>query len=204
MEILTGLLVGTAYAAAPGPIIVETLRQGMRGGMRASLAVQGGSILGPLLYGGIALHGAGAFLQQDVWQPVLGFGGMLLLLYLGLTTIRERDVFSAPTLAIAPVRSSTRGAVATGAMLSLANPLDIAFWLSIGGAALQQPGPEGLTFMGAFVAGCVTASLLAATVAAFWHARLSGAVTRALSWASGLALIGFGLHLGIAAAGVAR
>lgn len=203
MEFLAGLLIGTAYVAAPGPIIVETLRQGMRGGLRASVAVQGGSALGPLLYGGMALLGAGALLQRDVWQPILGFGGMLLLLYLGFSTIRERYDFSASALAMAPVPPSTRGAVATGAILSLANPLDIAFWLSIGGTALQQPGREGLIFLGAFVAGCIVASLLVALVAAFSQSRLSTAASSAISWASGLTLIGFGLRLGIAAAGAA-
>lgn len=196
MEILTGLLMGTAYAAAPGPIIVETVRQGLRGGLRAALAVQGGSALGPLLYGGIALLGAGALLRQEDWQPIMGFGGMALLIYLGLSIIHDRNALSSPTAGAPSARSSTWGALVTGAMLSLANPLDIVFWLSIGGAALQQPGPESLTFLGAFATGCMVASLIAAILAAYWQPRLSGGATRALSYASGLVLIGFGLHMG--------
>lgn len=196
MDVLTGLLLGTAYAAAPGPIIVETVRHGLHGGLRAALAVQGGSALGPLIYGGMALLGAGALVRQEDWQPIVGFVGMALLIYLGLSTIRDRGAHAPFAASARRAPTSARGALVTGAMLSLANPLDIAFWLSIGGAALQQPGPESLTFLGAFATGCVAASLLTAFVAAFWQARLSGGATRTLSRASGLVLIGFGLHLG--------
>ncbi|MFW6096991.1 MAG: LysE family transporter, partial [Chloroflexota bacterium] len=199
LDILTGLLMGMAYVAAPGPIIVETLRQGMRGGLRASLAVQGGSALGPLLYGGLALLGAGALLQQATWRPLLALGGMFILVYLGISTIRDSSALAAPATTPAPAHKSTRGALGIGAILSLANPLDIVFWLSIGAAAMQRPGTKGDAFFVAFVAGCITASLLAALVAAFWQSRLSARALRALSLACGVGLIGFGLHLGLSA-----
>ncbi|MFW6068569.1 MAG: LysE family translocator [Chloroflexota bacterium] len=204
MEILIGLLIGSAYVAAPGPIIVETLRQGMCGGLRASLAVQGGSVLGRLLYGGIAVLGVDGLLQREAWQPILSFGGMVLLIYLGLSTIRDAGALAPPAGALTSVRPSTQGALATGALLSLANPVNIVFWVSIGGATLQQPGPQVLTFLCAFAAGCVAASLLAAFLAAFWQPRLSGGAARVVSYASGLVLIGYGLHTAAVAANLVR
>lgn len=89
MEMLFGLLMGSAYVGAPGPITIETLRQGMCGGVRASLAVQGGSVLGRVLYGSIAVFGVGGLLQREEWQQILSIGGMALLVYLGIRTIRN-------------------------------------------------------------------------------------------------------------------
>jgi hypothetical protein len=42
MDVTSGLILGIVYVAAPGPINVETIRQGVKGGFIASLAVQTG------------------------------------------------------------------------------------------------------------------------------------------------------------------
>ena len=199
MEILSALIMGTVYVVAPGPIGIETLRQGTRGGFVAALAVQGGSALGRFLYAALALLGAEVFLRHAAWQPLAGVGGMALLVYLGITTIREgREMALVPSVGDA-CACSARRALGSGAMLSLANPLDVLFWLSIGGSLLQEPGRQEKAFLLAFAAGCVAASLLLALFAAFWQSRLTGRAARALSWVCGLALVGFGLHLGLMA-----
>ena len=46
MYILSGIITVIAYIAAPGPITVETLRQGMKGGLSDSLDVQISSAIG--------------------------------------------------------------------------------------------------------------------------------------------------------------
>src|SRR5690606_21006367 len=132
------------------------------------LAVQGGSALGPLLYGGLALLGAGTLLQQATWQPLFALFAMLLLVYLGIKIIYDTKTFAAPGMSVAPGGISTQRAMGTGAILSLANPLDIVFWLSIT-AVLQRPGERGAALFVAFAGGCVVASLLIALVAAFWQ-----------------------------------
>ena len=190
MEILSGLMIGAVYVAAPGPIGVETLRHGIRGGFGAALAVQGGSALGLIFYAVLALAGAEALLQQPSWRPVAGLVGMALLFYMGVTTIREGH----RTLG-ARAGPSTRSALGTGALLSLANPLDVLFWLSIGGSLLRQREQESLVFLGAFAAGCLLSSFCIALFAAYWQSRLTGRTVRLFSWACGLALIAFGLQL---------
>lgn len=189
---------GIVYVAAPGPIGIETLRRGLRGGIAAALAVQGGSALGLIFYAALALLGAGALLQQAARQPVPGLGGMVLLITLGIMTIRDgRDLVVQASMS-APGGPSTRSALGAGAMLSLANPLDVVFWLSIGGGLLQRQ--QGPLFLGAFALGCLVASLLLALFAAFWQSRLTGRSLQAVSWVCGLTLIVFGLQLGLGAA----
>ena len=89
MDITSGLILGIVYVAAPGPILVETLRQGMKGGFIASLAVQTGASLGLIVYALLALLGAGLWLSGITWQLAAGLLGTAMLFYLGITTIRD-------------------------------------------------------------------------------------------------------------------
>jgi threonine/homoserine/homoserine lactone efflux protein len=198
MDIATGLILGVVYVAAPGPINVETLRQGMKGGFIASLAVQTGSSIGLMAYATLALLGAGLLLQRTTWQLAAGACGMIVLFYLGITTIRDGHdlVAHRREAGSLPNGTSTRRAFGTGAFLSLANPLEIVFWLSISSRVLHDPAMDALAFLAAFFVGCLGTSLTIVLFASFWQSRLSQKTMIAFSWICGLALIGFGLKLG--------
>jgi chemosensory pili system protein ChpE len=197
MDIASGLILGMVYVGAPGPIGMETLRQGVKGGLRASLAVQAGSSIGLVLYALLALLGAGLLVQGTVWQVGIGVCGTAVLFYLGLTTIREGRSLVRQTSAGCADRLSARRAFGLGALLSLSNPLEILFWLSLGNRVLHDPGQGGPAFLSAFFLGCLLTSLLLVLFASFWHARLNAKTVLALSWTCGLVLIGFGLKLGL-------
>lgn len=196
MHIWLGLLMGVVYAVAPGPVNVETIRRGMRSGFLDSLAVQTGASVGRIVYALLALLGAGLILQGETVQLAIGVFGMTVLFYLGIGAIRDwRNLVSAAD------QENTAGklgqhAFFTGAMLSLANPLAIVFWLSIGGRIAHEPGLEATTFLVGFFAGCVVVSLAMSLFASFWQTRLTSKLALSISWACGLVLIGFGLRLG--------
>ena len=198
MHIWLGLLMGVVYAAAPGPVNVETIRRGMKSGFMDSLTVQTGASVGRIVYALLALLGAGLLLQGETIQLAIGVFGMTILFYLGISAIRDwRNLVSA-TDENNPHGKLFQHAFWTGATLSLANPLAIVFWLSIGGRIAQEPGMEGTTFLLGFFAGCMVVSLCMSLFASFWQARLTRKVALSVSWACGLVLIGFGLRLGYA------
>lgn len=197
MDVTSGLILGIAYVAAPGPINVETLRQGVKGGLVASLAVQTGSSIGLILYALLALFGAGILLQGATWQVAGAICGMAVLFYLGITTIRDGRNLAFDTGDRRPGGASARRAFAAGATLSLASPLEVLFWLSLGSRVLHDPGLDGPAFLSAFFMGCLAASLAIVLFASFWHSRLTARAARVISWACGLALIAFGLKLGL-------
>ena len=197
MGITSGLILGMAYVAAPGPINVETLRQGMKGGITGSLALQGGSAVGLVLYAMLALLGMGLLIQDATWQLAAGVAGTAVLIYLGVTTIRDWCDLVLQAADRGPGRVSPRGAFWTGAVLSLANPLDIVFWMSIGSRILYDPGLDAWAFLSGFFMGCLLTSLAVALFAGFWQSRLTFRAARVISLACGLALIGFGLRLGL-------
>jgi chemosensory pili system protein ChpE len=197
MDIASGLIFGIAYVAAPGPINVETLRQGMRSGFSASLAVQIGSSIGLAIYALLALLGAGLFLQEKIWQLLAGVSGMAVLIYLGFTTIRVGRNLVERSSGRRHGGSSRWRAFWTGAVLSLANPLDIVFWFSIGSRLFHDPGRTGQNFFVGFVLACLITSLVVALFAGYWKSRLTCKQAVAISWFCGLFLIGFGLRLGL-------
>jgi threonine/homoserine/homoserine lactone efflux protein len=197
MDLTSGLILGIIYVATPGPISIETLRQGIKGGFLTSLAVQAGSSIGLVLYALLALFGADWLLQELEWQLIVGVCGVLVLFYLGITTIRDGRTLASAMNQRVPERRSARNAFRMGAVLSLANPLEIIFWLSLSSHVVHDPALNGPVFLSSFFAGCVIASLVVVAFAGLWQARLPLKATLVLCWVCGLALIGFGLKLGV-------
>jgi threonine/homoserine/homoserine lactone efflux protein len=197
MGITYGMIIGIVYVAAPGPISIETLKYGVKGGFTAALAVQIGSSIGLIVYALLSLLGAELLFQEYIWQLLAGAFGMIVLLYLGIATIRDgRNLFHHPGIRTFG-KSSTRHAFSTGAILSLANPLDFVFWLSISSRVLMDPGLESSVFLGGLFMGCILTSISMAFLAGFWQSRLSPKVVLAISWACGLVMIGFGFNLAL-------
>ena len=196
MHVFMGLMMGFGYAAAPGPVNVETLRRGLKGGFMDSLAVQTGSSIGRIVYALLAFWGAGLLLQGVTMQLTLGVFGVTVLFYLGFNAIRDWRVLVDYLGDTTEGTTSSRHAFWTGVILSLVNLLAIVFWLSIGSRVTHEPGLDGAAFLLGFFAGCMIVSLLMAIFASFWQSRLTAKVALTISWACGLVLIGFGFRLG--------
>jgi threonine/homoserine/homoserine lactone efflux protein len=197
MDLSLGLILGITFAATPGPVNVETLRQSLKGGVIDGLAVQAGSSLGRILYGLLALFGAGLLFEGATLQLAIGGFGVTVLFYLGITAIRSGRKLVEEAGEGTAGETSPRRAFWTGAALSLANPLAAVFWLSVGSRVLHDPGLDGPAFLGGFYLGCIVTSLAVAILAGWGRARLTAKAVRAVSWTCGLVLIAFGLKLGL-------
>jgi threonine/homoserine/homoserine lactone efflux protein len=85
----------------------------VKGGFTAALAVQIGSSIGLIVYALLSLLGVGLLFQGDMWQLLAGAFGMIVLLYLGITTIRDgRNLSNIRAFALLG-SSSTRRAFST-------------------------------------------------------------------------------------------
>jgi chemosensory pili system protein ChpE len=197
MQILAGFLLGAAYAGAPGPVTVETLRRGLQGGLRLALAVQAGSMLGLAVYALLAASGARWLRDEPGWQAAVGLMGAAVLLGLGVVTIR--DGRASVTGAGQPPgdQASLRRAFGTGAAVSLANPLDLIFWLSVSTRVLHEPGLTAPAYLGGLAAGFGLTAVAVALLAGWGRARLPLRAGLILAWVCGLAFIGFGVQLGV-------
>lgn len=159
---------GLVFNAAPGAVFAETVRQGARGGFRPALAVQVGSLAGDALWAVLGLAGIGLLLQLEALRMPIGIAGALYLLWLAVDSWRAASREFAVDID-GSVRS--RRALRAGAMLSLTNPQNVAYWAALGSAM----GAVGVThptmadqmvfFAGFMVSSVVWAFVCAAVVA---------------------------------------
>ena len=63
------------YSLVPGPVTVEALRRGARGGVRAVVSVRAGSLAGSLVWAVVGLTGAGVAMQNPHSRLLLGVAG---------------------------------------------------------------------------------------------------------------------------------
>lgn len=120
---------GLVFNAAPGAVFAETIRQGVRGGYRPALAVQIGSLVGDALWAILGLVGIGLLLQLDWLRWPIGIAGTLYLLWLARDSWRAAGV---EFLIAGRDVDTKKSALRTGALLSVTNPHNIAYWAALG------------------------------------------------------------------------
>lgn len=159
MLFFAALLLGFLFNAAPGAVFAETIKVGVRGGFKPALAVQLGSLLGDAVWAILGLLGVGALLQIDVLRIPVGIAGVAYLLWLSF------DSWNAANSELGDISASsedvTRDALKSGALLSLTNPQNIAYWAALGSAlgslGITDPVP---THYAVFFAGFMVSSVM--------------------------------------------
>ncbi len=195
---LAGAAIALSFAAPPGPVAMETIRRGLRGGFGPALRVQLGSIIGDMTWCSVALLGL-APLAQVAWLRVaLGVAGVALLVYLGGMGIR--DSFKMPIALTAPVTETKRGSFRSGMAISMANPMAVGYWLSVGGA-LVAAGVAGSTpaqtasFVAGFLGGTFAWAFVMALAVRWGKQLLTPLAFRAVTFVCGAAMLVFGFSL---------
>ncbi|HLF22548.1 MAG TPA: LysE family transporter [Burkholderiales bacterium] len=150
---------GLVFNAVPGAIFAETVRQGVHGGFKPALAVQIGSLVGDALWAVLGLIGIGLLLQVESLRVPVGIAGAVYLGWLAWDAWRAANkelVINRRGAAL-----STRAALRSGALLSVTNPHNVAYWAALGSAlgAIGIHDPQ-LTDYAVFFAGFMASSVL--------------------------------------------
>ncbi len=188
--------VGLAFCAPPGAVTAEALRRGLSRGFWSALLLELGSLLGDAAWAAFALAGAALLVEQVAVRVLLSLVGVGFLLRLAWAALRAARSGGAP-------QASDRllvGDFASGALLSLANPLAVAFWLGVGGTMVTFGVAEpGRTHFAVFFAGFMLAATLwcfaVAAVIAWGRRWLTPRLFRAINLLCALALGSFGMRL---------
>jgi L-lysine exporter family protein LysE/ArgO len=125
-----GILLGIGAAAPIGPVNVEIARRTLRGGFRAGFALGCGAVSVDVFYAIVASQGLKRVLDRPAIAMALGVGGAAMLLYLAAMCLRGawRAMKTDPLAAADAPPHSARGAYVTGLLMTLLNPLTLAFW----------------------------------------------------------------------------
>ena len=189
--LLSGLGLGFAAAAQPGPfqafLLGRALRSGWRGTWSAAFA--------PLLSDGPVVLAVLLVLARvpDWFVRGLRLAGGLFLLYLAWGVLRGLGK-AAPALPDPPAGGRN---LLQAALMNVLSPGPWVFWATTAGPLFlrgwrRAPG-LGLSFVGGFYLAML--GVLLGLIGLFSAAgRLEGRAVRVLHWLSGLGLAGFGLY----------
>jgi chemosensory pili system protein ChpE len=197
---LAGALMAISMSAPPGPVTMETVRRGLGGGFRPALYVQLGSVIGDLTWCALALLGLAPLVQIAWVRGALSIAGVVLLAYLGLAGLRDAFFKAATAPAPSAAGLGHGGAFRSGLAISMANPMAVGYWLSVGGALIAA-GIAGTTplqtgtFIGGYLGGTLAWCFVAALVVRWGRRLLSPALFRWVTAACSIALLFFGLAL---------
>ena len=182
---VTGAIMAISFCAPPGPVAMETIRRGLRGGFGPALQVQLGSIVGDMTWCALALLGLAPLVQVAWVRVVLSVAGVGVLVYLGGLGLRDALRFKAAAVeAEARTTASSQGAFRSGVAISMANPTAVGYWLSVGGALVA-----------AGVAGTVAWAFLMALAVRWGRVLMTPRVFRLVNLVCSAALLVFGVSL---------
>jgi threonine/homoserine/homoserine lactone efflux protein len=206
-SLLVGFGLGLFVGAQPGPVSLLCVRSVLRGAFATGVAIGAGAALIDLLYASLGLAGAASLLEVDALRIVLGVAGALVLGAIGARTLwaafRVRLGGESEDEVATPKR-----AFATALAATASNPLTIATWAAIVGAAsaaavadAADSASGAALMLGGVALGTLAAfsglSLLVTIVRGRFGPRLLGAV----DGVAGAGLLGFAGLLGWRAAG---
>ncbi len=200
---LTGALMAISFSAPPGPVTLETIRRGLRGGFGPALQVQLGSIIGDVTWCALALLGLAPLVQVAWVRALLSVAGVAVLVYLGAAGIREA-LMARPAAATPDTKAAPQeGAFRSGLAISMANPMAVGYWLSVGGA-LVAAGVAGTTagqtasFITGFIGGTVAWAFIMALAVRWGRVLITPRVFRWVNLGCSAALLVFGISLAVA------
>lgn len=190
---ISAFFLGVLFNAAPGAILAESLRRGLKGGFVPAFAVQVGSLVGDGLWVILGLLGAAVLISIPYIQVPLAISGALLLGYLAYESFAD-GLKPVPDMGLVNSSRQNKNALLTGAALSISNPLNITYWAALGGtiSALsgETPGSEHFII---FITGFMLASILwcffASGVIAVTRRYLTPVIWQTLHFGCGIGLI---------------
>jgi chemosensory pili system protein ChpE len=197
--LISSFVLAISFCAPPGIITAETVRRGSARGFIPALYVQLGSLVGDTTWAVIALTGLAFLVQNDIAKTILSLIGIILMVKLAWDAFK--DVRSGRGLDTS-VSASARGDFASGAFLSLGNPLNIVFWTGLGTTAFAsitgspQPIHFAIFFAG-FLAGAILWCFLMAGLVAWGKQWMTRNFFRWINLTCGLALVYFAIQLGL-------
>jgi len=131
--IASGVLLGLGAAVPIGPVNVEIARRTLRGGFAAGVALGCGAVTVDITYAVLSSLSLRPLLDQHWLMLTLSIAGTVLLVYLGVMSLRaawKSRKLDATTLFAAPALS-LHGGYVTGLLMTLLNPITLAFWFLV-------------------------------------------------------------------------
>jgi threonine/homoserine/homoserine lactone efflux protein len=132
--LIKGVALGLGAAVPIGPVNVQIARRALRGGFASGFALGCGAVTVDVVYAVLSSLGLRRVVEVPAVEWALRVAGTALLAYLGTMCLRgEReawraDAVLAPGASTRPVERRHAADYVTGLLMTLLNPMTIAFW----------------------------------------------------------------------------
>jgi threonine/homoserine/homoserine lactone efflux protein len=198
-SILQNILLGLTLAAPIGPVNLEMIKRGLSSGFKQAFLTGVGASSADTTYLIVIYFGLTAFLNLAFMKIILGFGGSIILIYLGVMSARE---FFYTSENGGNLRQTLfKNSFLTGYVLAISSPMTIVWWTGVFGALLATQ-THTVTRLSSFfscmsiLAGCFLWAFCLALVLHFGKRYINKKTTGIISLIAGLFLVGFGLYFG--------
>jgi threonine/homoserine/homoserine lactone efflux protein len=197
-EIVRNIFLGLSLAAPLGPSSVAVIQNGLKWGFRRALMTGIGVTLADTTYLLVVFFGLSGFMGIPVVKVLVWSYGALVLLYLGVNSIREGgrqiDFDAYPRSAPA-----SRNPLLVGYLINLSNPIAVVWWVGIFGSLLGSADPGDSRLAALLNSATILVGILLwhSTTALITHlgkSLLNERTARSISILAGIALVLFGIR----------
>ncbi|WP_075352359.1 LysE family translocator [Algoriphagus marinus] len=193
-----GFSVGLLLSALIGPVFFALIQASLTNGFRYAATLATGILASDLIYVLITFFGIKFIAGFESFQTYLGYGGGLILIGFGISSILKKKVNRPNSGGIDLPRAKKRTAFAKGFGINGINPFVMLFWISIASVVQLKESFTQRDFLLYYV-GILGTVFLIDLLKAFIAKQLAPLVTdRVLFWlnkAVGVLMIGYGIRM---------
>ena len=193
LPFLLGIAVGALYCAPVGPVNLEIVRRGLTIGFLAAFLVALGAVIGDSFWAAVGILGSGLLMESLPLRVVIGFIGVLILLFLSWSAFRASARNPDYRLSDPPRK---RVGFAVGVALSMANPFAVFFWLWLAASgAMASVGVDSshhiarVWFFTGLVAGAILYGLALSGIVAWSRRFISAHLMRKINIGAAVGLL---------------
>jgi len=200
--LLEKIALGITLAAPIGPVSLEMIQRGLKNGFLSAFVVRLGGAIGNILCLIIATFGLSFLIQSPLAMNGCSLVGAIVLMYLGIKAIIKTTHFKLNLNEETKAYTHING-LATGFVVSIANPIGIMFWISIFAASFN-PNDYGshwasLSQNTAIILGVLLWGILLSALLQLGKMFFSERAVKYISFVAGAMLIYFGMKYGFRA-----
>lgn len=193
-----GIGVGLVLSAMVGPVFFALIQASLSHGFRYASVVAVGILISDLIYVLITFFGIRWIVALASFELVLGYGGGLILIGFGLSSLVKKKAQRPNSAGFELPRAKKRSAFAKGFGINGVNPFVFIFWISIASVVQTKKGFTQADFL-AYYSGILATVFSIDLGKAFIARQLSSFVTQGLMfWLNklvGVLMIGYGVRM---------
>ncbi|WP_077362098.1 LysE family transporter [Fictibacillus arsenicus] len=192
------MMLGISLAVPVGPIKLEMIKRGLSGGFWPSWLVGLGAASADFIFMLIIFLGLSPFLQNTFVQTTMLVIGIIMLMVLGISTIRT--AWLQQRFLAGNEEKPEQKPYWTGFLLALMNPFNFLFWFGIYGGTLQNIPSDTEWWVNAYlslfiIVGIILWNINVAFTVHFFRTLINEITVRVMTGLAGAGLLGFACHL---------